>query len=191
MPSVRGHILVMLGLALVMAATRFPGLASSVHLRDASWALFFIAGFYLTQSWRWAFPALMAWAVAIDFVAIKFYGISNYCVTVAYWFLVPAYGALWLGGRWLRQHASNDARGLMGLVASAVASTSICFLLTNGSFYWLGGRVAEPTWQGWVANFTEWYWSFVSVSLAYITVAALGHYLVTKVLLPRRTAAYS
>ena len=191
MPSVRSRMVLFLGLALVMAATRFPGLASHVHLHDASWALFFIAGFYLTDSWRWAFPALLACAVAVDFVGIKYYGVSNYCVTVAYWFLVPAYGALWLGGRWLRRHESDDASGLMGLAASALAATSICFLLTNGSFYWLGGRVADPSWQGWFANFTRWYWPFVSVSLAYIAVAAFGHYLVTRVLLPRRSAAYS
>jgi hypothetical protein len=191
MPKLRNHVLVFLGLALVMVATRFPGLASNVHLRDASWALFFIAGFYLTESWRWAFPGLLACAVAIDFVAIKYYGISNYCVTVAYWFLLPAYGALWFGGRWLRQHESNDARGLAALAGSALTSTSLCFLLTNGSFYWLGGRVAEPTWQGWSANFTAYYWPFVSVSLTYIAVAALGHYVVARIVLPRRSAAFS
>ena len=32
----------------------------------------------------------------------------------------------------------------MGLAASAFAATSIVFLICKGSFYWLGGRVAEP-----------------------------------------------
>jgi hypothetical protein len=52
----------------------------------------------------------------------------------------------------------------MGLAASAFAATSIVFLICKGSFYWLGGRVAEPL--AWVANFTMWYWPFVRVGLA-------------------------
>lgn len=94
LPATRVAILIFAGLAFFMAATRFPGLASNLHLQDASWALFFLAGFYLRDHWRWGFPALMALAVVIDLVAIEYFDVSNYCLTVAYWFLVPAYGSL-------------------------------------------------------------------------------------------------
>lgn len=40
-------------LALVMAATRINHFGA---LPDASWAVFFLAGFYLRGSARWAFP---------------------------------------------------------------------------------------------------------------------------------------
>ena len=187
MPNAKNKLLILLTLALVMAATRFPALRNDLHLRDASWAVFFVAGFYLADSGRWAFTALLACAVGIDYIAIRYYGISNYCVTVAYWFLVPSYGALWLGGRWLRRHASMDGAGLLALAASALTATSVCFLLSNGSFYWLGGRVT-PTWQGWMVNLTQWYWPFVSTALAYIAVAALGHILVSKLVVGRASA---
>ena len=174
----RNAILAFLGLAIVMVATRFPGLASNWHLQDASWALFFVAGFYLAKHARWAFPAFILVAVGIDLVAIQFYGIDNYCFTVAYWFLVPAYGALWLGGRWLVRSATLDGRGVLSLAASVLICVSLCYLISNGSFYWLGGRAATTSLEGWAANFAAWYWPFTRVALVYIAVAAFLHALI-------------
>jgi hypothetical protein len=176
----RRTVLTFIGLVLLMIATRFPGLASNWHLQDASWALFFIAGFYLSRHWRWAFPALMVVAVAIDLVAIRFYGIDNYCMTVAYWFVVPGYGALWFGGHWLSRRASLDGRGLILLAASLALSVSVCYLITNGSFYWLSDRAANPSWEGWARNFAAWYWPFTRVTLAYVAVATFVHVLIAK-----------
>src|ERR1700678_2552850 len=136
MLSKRNGILACAGFAVLMAATRFPGLTPNLHLQDASWAVFFLAGFYLKEHWRWAFPASMATAIGIDWWAIQHYGVSNYCVTVAYWFLVPAYGVLWLGGCSLSNHVTNDLRGLGRLVLTLVAAVSACFLISNASFYW-------------------------------------------------------
>ena len=180
MLSLRNATLTLVGLIVLMIATRFPGLASNAHLQDASWAIFFIGGFYLGNRARWAFPALMATAVAIDWVAIRYYGVSNYCVTVAYAFVVPAYAALWLGGSWLRRHASIDAAGLLALSASALISASTCFLLTNGSFYWLGNRGPAPTFGGWMVSIAAWYWPFVRICLAYTTTVAFIHVLVIR-----------
>jgi hypothetical protein len=178
MSSLRNVTLTLVGLILLMIATR-SGLAGDLHLQDASWAIFFVGGFYLGNRWRWAFPALMLTAVAIDWVAIRYYGVSNYCVTLAYGFLVPAYAALWLGGSWVRRHGSFDGLGLLALGAGALISASVCFLLTNGSFYWLGNRGPAPTFDGWMANVAVWYWPFVRVCLAYVVTAALGHVLVS------------
>jgi hypothetical protein len=188
MSATRTKILVLVGLMVVMLATRFPGIASNLHLHDASWAVFFVAGFYLAGSAMWAFTALLLCAVGIDLVAIQHYGISNYCMTAAYWFILPAYGALWAGGAWLRSRAPLSVSGLVALAASALIAVSVCFLLTNGSFYWLGGRVAQPTVQGWIANFAQWYWPFARVALIYIAVAALVHVLVTRVVPSRKPA---
>lgn len=189
MLSTRGAVLALSGLAFFMTATRFPGLASNLHLQDASWAIFFLAGFYLRDHWRWAFPALMATAVAIDLIAINYYDVSNYCLTVAYWFLVPSYVSLWIGGSWLRSHATFDVRGLLILAASAFVAASVCFLISNGSFYWLGGRAASVTLQGWIANFTAWYWPFVKGTLAYLAAAALVHAPVVKIAASLRARA--
>jgi hypothetical protein len=61
--TTRSRLTIFLVLAAVMAATRLNHFGV---VPDASWAVFFIAGFYLRGSARWAFPALMVLAVAID-----------------------------------------------------------------------------------------------------------------------------
>jgi hypothetical protein len=167
-------------LAMVMAATRFSPLAAVAHLQDASWAVFFVAGFYLASQWRLAFPALLAEAVLIDYIAIRYLGVSNYCVTPAYWFLVPSYAALWAGGSWLRKHHSIDLRGLGSLTGSVGVAVSLCFLISNASFYWIGGRVADRTWDGWIANLSIWYWPFLRMTLVYVAVTALIHVIVVQ-----------
>src|SRR4029077_4283807 len=114
-------------------------------------------------------------AVGIDGIAIRHYGVSNYCVTPAYWFIVPAYAAVWLGGAWVRRHYQHSPRDLLRLLASLVASVTVCFLLTQASFYWLGGQVEHPSFAGWWSNFTRWYGYFLTVSSAYVAPAALVH----------------
>lgn len=157
-----------------MAATRFGHLGTTWTPPDASWAVFFLAGFYLADR-RWVLPALLLEAIAVDFVAIRYYGVSDYCVTLAYWFIVPAYSLLWLGGHWLHRHYRHRPRDLVRLSASLVASVTVCFLVTQGSFYWLGSRLTDPTILGWWSNFTQWYGRFLAVTSAYVALAAIGH----------------
>ena len=168
-------------LALTMAATRLGGHTGTAWAPpDASWAIFFLAGFYLAGEWRWALAALLFEAVAIDFAAIRHYGVSNYCLTSAYWFIVPAYAVLWLGGAWLRRRYQRVPRDLARLSISLALSVTVCFLLTQGSFYWLGGRVSLPSLAGWWSNFLGWYGYFMAVSAGYVGCAALGHLILTR-----------
>lgn len=163
-------------LAALMAATRLHHFAA---LPDASWAVFFLAGFYLRGSLRWAFPALMALAVAVDYAVIAGQGLdfwSHYCVSPAYWFLLPAHLSLTLGGAWLgKHHRDLGARGLGLLAGSAFVSTSMCYLISNGSFYWLGAAVAEPSLAGWMKNLSDWYLPYLRTTGLYLGVAAAIH----------------
>lgn len=167
-------------LAIVMLATRVNHFAA---LPDASWAVFFVAGFYLRGSARWAFPLLMALAVLIDFFVITGQGIdfwSHYCVSVAYWFLVPAYLTMWLGGSLLRFVYRGLGVRELGLLAGAlIASVSICYLLSNGSYYWLsdtwmaGGKLRS--FGGWFENLGDWYLPYIRTSAMYVGIAAALH----------------
>ena len=83
--------------ATFMVATRFHHFGDVLHLPDASMALFFLGGLYLRKHWQ--FAAFIALAVVIDWIAIEHAGVSDFCVTPAYSFLLPAYAVLWYGGR--------------------------------------------------------------------------------------------
>ena len=169
-----------LALAATMAATRFGHCGSAWAPPDASWAVFFVAGFYLASEWRWALPALLVGAVAVDFAAIRYYGFSDYCVTAAYWFIVPAYSLLWLGGAWLSRRYQRAPGDLRRLALTLALSVSACFLLTEGSFYWLGARIEHVSIAGWWSNFLSWYGYFMLVTCTYVGLVALGHIALTR-----------
>jgi hypothetical protein len=167
-------------LLLLMAVTRFSHAGSAGLLPDATWTVFFIGGFYLAGEWHWALATLLIAAAGIDCLAIRYYGVSNYCATLAYWFMVPGYSALWLGGVWLRRHYRHVPLDLLRLAASLVLSVTVCFLITHSAFYWLGGRVEHPTITEWWSVFTQWYGLFLGVPSAYVALAALLHIALTR-----------
>lgn len=162
-------------LAALMVVTRSGHLGTVWSPPDASWAVLYLAGFYFWRQWRWALPTLVCTAIAVDFIVIRDFGVSSYCVTAAYVFILPAYALLWLGGAWLRRHYRHESRDLVRCVVSFALAASLCFLLTNASFYWLGGRVAAPTVAGWWASFARWYPDFLGLSFVYVGVAAALH----------------
>ena len=163
-------------LALAMVATRFHHFAI---VPDASWAMFFVAGFYLRGSARWAFPLLMALAVAVDIAVISGQGMNfwtHYCVSPAYWMLLPAYAALWFGGAWLRSRYNGLTLASLGRLAAALlVTTTLCYLISNGSFYWLSPVVGERSVAGWFKNLGDWYFSFLGTTVAYVGIAGVFH----------------
>jgi hypothetical protein len=168
--------LTLLALAALLAATRLGGdLGTSWPLPDASWAVFFLAGFAFASRSHWALPALLGAAIGLDVFAIAALGARNYCVTLAYWCNLPAYALLWFGGVWLRGHVRHDARDLGRLLVSLTISASACYLFTNGSYYWLGA-VRHPTLWGWSRNLADWYVPFLLTTATYVGLAALLHW---------------
>ncbi|OOG47839.1 hypothetical protein [Rhodanobacter sp. C01] len=175
---------ILLVLALVMAVTRVHH--SFLHhfdaLPDASWGIFFLAGFWLRGAGRWAFPLLMVEAVLIDYLVITNQGIdfwSHYCVSAAYWFLIPSYFSLWLGGSWLARHQIGLRLQTLGMAAVALlVSWAACYLLSNGSFYWLSNSVPLPrSFAAWFANLGDWYLPFLQTTALYVGVGAFLHVL--------------
>lgn len=183
-------------LALVMVATRshhFSALATATWgpLPDASWAVFFAGGYYLKNWTRWAFPMLMALAVLVDYMVISGQGINfwtHYCVSAAYWFLIPTHFALWLGGVWLaRQQAGARVSDLPKLAASLLIAVSVAYLISNGSFYWLSDSwlatsASGRSLAGWLKNLGDWYLPYLRVNAIYVAIAAVLHVLAVKTL---------
>ncbi|WP_460456949.1 hypothetical protein [Arenimonas alkanexedens] len=187
--TLRSRLALFLVLAAVMAATRLNHFGL---VPDASWAVFFVAGFYLRGSARWAFPALMVLAVAVDYAVIRASGLSfwsHYCVSPGYWFLVPAHLAMWMGGSLVRRSYRGLApKTLALLVVSVFASVAVCHFFAQGGFYWLASAVAEPTVAGWAKNYADWFLPYLRNASAYVAIAAVAHVAAVLVLARRAPA---
>jgi len=181
--STTRRLAILLGLALVMGVTRFHPSLLHHALWDASWGVFFLAGFWLRGQGRWAFPLLLAEAVLVDYQVISGQGIdfwSHYCVSPAYWFLAPSYGALWLGGSWLAKRQSGLNLRTLGLaVAALLVAEGACYLISNGSFYWISASVPAPrSFGAWFGNLGDWYLPFLTGTALYVGLGAVVHALV-------------
>jgi hypothetical protein len=61
-----------------------------------------------------------------------------------------------------------------------VGATALAFLISNGAFYWFGGRVDEPNLAQFAQTFVDYAPGFFASTLGYLAVAALIHALAFK-----------
>lgn len=171
--SPRTQVIIGCGLALLMAATRVPYLPGTAALFGASWAVFFLAGFYLRSVL--AVPALLALAVVLDGIALGWSGVSSYCLTPAYAMLAPAYASLWLAGRWYAGQYRFAWASLLPLAGSLLVGTVLCELISSGSFYWGSGIFANTNLAEFVARELQYFPSYLASTAFWVGVAALVH----------------
>lgn len=169
-------ISVLVSLMLLMLATRFFHVGSAWRLPDASWAVFFIGGFYLSRKY---FLLLLIEAVAIDF-AFFVMGGSQYCLSAAYAFQVPAFAVLWFGGESLRKIEARDAMFFVRGVAYWWVSASAAYLFTNASFYFLSGKASDPTIVNYFSHAQIWYAMFITRPMLYLILAAMTHFAIAQ-----------
>jgi len=165
-------------LAALMAATRFDHFGSAVSLPDASYAVFFLGGLYLARTSRAsiaAFVALVLEAGSIDYYATSVQGISDWCMTPAYCFLIPTYGSLWLVGRWFALRHTMEGKGLIGLALVAWAACSFAFMFSTATFYLFSERFDDMSAIVYASRVAQYYGSYVSVALLYIACAVASH----------------
>jgi hypothetical protein len=173
----RNELLIGCGLLLALILTR-SGITRShfgteFNLPDASWAVFWMMG---------AFTALAAWpmllliaCVIVDYLVIAG-GVSDYCATPAYAFLLPAYLSLWALGRWSRSQLPMRARSLPLLVSSIVVGVTTCFAISNISFYYLSGYFADMPLALYAQKVVR-YWPYYLLHTAiYAGVGLVIHY---------------
>lgn len=169
-------------LALVMAATRYHHFGDALHLPDASLAVFFLAGMLIPA--MLAFPLLMLEAGIVDAMAITVGGVSDYCVSPAYGFLIPTYGALWWAGRWYAARHEHRWSTLRPLYAALFVSVSAAFLISSGSFYALSGRFPDMSLAEYATRVARYYPPYALSTFGYVTLAAMSYAMVA---LLRRT----
>lgn len=173
MPAGPRFVLLSSLLVLVMATTRFKHFGDVLHLPDASMAVFFLGGLYVRR--HAMFVLLVLLAVALDWVSIRYAGVSDFCVTAAYAFLPLAYAVLWYAGRWYAPRMRDGVGSLLGAFGVALVAASMSFAISNGSFYWLGGRYAHPHVAEYAARLWQWGPLFVRTTLGYVAAALVVH----------------
>jgi hypothetical protein len=162
-------------LVALMAMTRFNHFGSSVALPDASYAVFFLGGLFLgrVRAALAILALLLVGAALVDYYAINLAGVSGWCVTQAYGFLVFAYSALWFVGRWYAPRHDLSGKGMLGLFAAAVAAGSLAFVIANVSFYLLAGYFGSMGVAEFTASVAQYYGSYVTVAVIYIGCAVV------------------
>ena len=168
-PALRSHYAlgIAAAIAFFMLLTRGSHVLSPVSLPDASLALFLLGGLYLRRA-GW-FAALFVLAAVIDFGMAALDPWQGFCLTDGYWGLIPAYGVMWLGGRWLA--AQRDAYAVLPYSAAAVLTTALTFVISTQTYYLFSGRfpasgVIESMRHGWeylpgYLGYTFLYFAFV------------------------------
>ncbi len=137
--------LVALALVALMVLTRFGHFGELSRLPDASWAVFFLGGLLLRDARAYAAFFGLAWVIDLGSFAS---GTPVDCFSLAYLFLVPAYGALWLAGRraasWLQAAGapiaggSRSPRAVVALSLALVAGVTAAFVVSNTGFWAFG-----------------------------------------------------
>ena len=148
--SRNSQLLIGLSLGALMIATRGQHFASVNALPSASWAIFFLAGVFLRP--LWAAGALFALATVLDLSSLQSGTITDWCMSPAYWALVPAYGALWFAGRLYARHHRDHVATLLPLGLCVIGGASAAYLCSGGGFYFFSGRYPEPSLMGFVSR---------------------------------------
>lgn len=161
-------------LLLLLTATRGSHALTPFSLPDASLAIFLIGGLWLRQlGW---FAAFFIFATVIDFGAAAFDPMQGFCLTNGYWGLIPAYGAMWLGGVWLSRQ--RDAFAVLPYTATSLVATSLAFVISTQTYYLFSGRFPNhglletiqygwnylPSYLGYTAAYLALYWTAVRLT---------------------------
>jgi len=171
--STRNQIVIGLTLVLLMIVTRGHHFATLEHLPGASWAVFFLAGMHLRPAG--VLPGLLALSWMLDFAAFTWGSVSGFCLTPAYVFLLPAYSALWLAGRWYAKQHCFEWRMLLPLTLSILAGTLVCELFSSGGFYFFSGRFADPTLAEFGARLLRYFPPYLQSLTFYVGIAIVVH----------------
>lgn len=160
-------------LMLLMVLTRSSHAGTAVDLPDASWAVFFLAGFYLRSAIL--FPAFMLAAWLTDLSAVNVGGVSDFCLTPAYFMLVPAYGALWLAGLWYAGVHRERFSTIAPLSGAFMLGVAVCELFSSGGFYLFSGYFRELTWSEYLERTVAYFPSFLTTAVLYLVLAVCAH----------------
>ncbi|MGB5598416.1 MAG: hypothetical protein WBM66_06815, partial [Thiothrix litoralis] len=97
-------------------------------------------------------------------------------VSQAYVALVPAYGALFMAGRWFAGQYQGETLASLGkLMLAVVVGFAVSELISSGSFYALSGTVTDVSLAGFMESLLKYSPHGLYIMSLYVTIAALLH----------------
>ena len=169
----RGFWMLALIMAVAMSVTRVGNFCEFQGPPDASWAVLFLAGMWLREPRL--FPAFFVLAWVADLTAFAM-GTPTDCYSPAYFFLIPAYGALWAAGHWIGVDASRARVPL--ILAIGAAAAFVTFVVANLGMYLLAPSPSTTSVGDYAAAVAGYFPGYLLtmglyVGLALVAVAAL------------------
>ncbi|PIQ98811.1 MAG: hypothetical protein COV66_12965 [Nitrospinae bacterium CG11_big_fil_rev_8_21_14_0_20_45_15] len=154
-----------IGLLVLLLITR--GHSNVIDLPDATLAVFFIGGIYLRRYIM--APVFLIAAAMMDNHAFA-NGVSEFCKTPAYFFLIPTYLTLWITGRQFLSLRVNTVESAKSMAGSLALSTSIAFILSSGGFSFFSGYYDHLTIAEHVTRSAPYYIPYVGNTLIYMSL---------------------
>ena len=164
-PAGRSFWWTALALALVMAVTRLGHFGEYGGPVDASWAVFLLAGLWLRDLRLFPGFFLLAWVTDLAAFAL---GTPTNCYSIAYLFLIPAYGALWLAGRW----ASEG--GIARIALATAGGSAVTFVVANAGMYLLAPSLSAPTLGAFASAVAGYFPGYLATTTMYVAVGVLA-----------------
>ena len=165
-----------LGLIAAILLTRTNHFGDNVYLPDATLAILFLGGLLIARK-SWLGIAI-ATAFAIDFYALGWKGISDYCMSLGYWGLIPTYAIVWGAGRWLAKRAESQHQQAFAptpYAATGLAAASIAFVLSNAFWYAFSDKVATLSIVEFSQRVAQYYTPYVGYAMMYLGIAWVAH----------------
>lgn len=176
--SKKQNYLILFFLSSLMLITRGRHMATVSQLPDASWAIFFVIGFYFSNFL--IIIAFLAQAFLIDYVVVTQMGIGQSCYTLAYVFLVPAYLSIWFSGRLLKNQFDLNIKFLKDFLIYAISGTIFCELISSGSFYFINFYEKASILE-FSQRFIQFFPNSLRITLTYLVIALVFHLVITSI----------
>lgn len=165
-----------LGLIAAILLTRTNHFGDNIYLPDATLAVLFLGGLLIVRK-SWLGIAITA-AFAMDFYALGWKGVSDYCMSLGYWGLIPTYALVWGAGRWLAKHPAAEHQQLsvsMHYFTAGLTAISISFVLSNAFWYAFSDKVTTLSIVQFSQAVAQYYIPYVGYAMMYLVVAWIVH----------------
>ena len=155
----------------LMMITRSHHFLTPEFLPDASMAVFFLSGLLIVSFYM--IPVLLLAALFIDYSAITWGGVGSFCVTPAYFMLIPAYCLVWFGGHQLSKRSIDPFHKPLLFLALLLILSVCSELLSSGGFYLFSEHYTDLSLVTFAKIFTTYFpYSFMSffIWIAFIII---------------------